>query len=211
MRGFPAKAADEIVQLLEHSQGRAFCLFTSYCQMNDLFERVRTRVGFPLLLQGTAPRSVLLERFKNTAAAVLFATSSFWQGVDVPGEQLSLRNRGPLAICSAQRSYRCRPSARVAGRRPQSILGISGAASGSGAETRFRPADSNQNRPRRPGARSTPASNACPMVKFSWNRCRITVLRIDLRMSLRFPRAIKVFLITLPTANVIPHEPGIRG
>ncbi len=100
--GFQAKAADEIVQLLEHSQGRAFCLFTSYSQMNDLFERVRTRVGFPLLLQGTAPRSVLLERFKNTAAAVLFATSSFWQGVDVPGEQLScvIVDRLPFAVPS---------------------------------------------------------------------------------------------------------------
>ncbi|HEY8715938.1 MAG TPA: ATP-dependent DNA helicase [Candidatus Acidoferrum sp.] len=100
--GFSSKAADEIVQLLEHSQGRAFCLFTSYGQMNDLFERVRTRVGFPLLLQGTAPRSALLERFKNTPAAVLFATSSFWQGVDVPGEQLScvIVDRLPFAVPS---------------------------------------------------------------------------------------------------------------
>jgi ATP-dependent DNA helicase DinG len=99
---FPARAADEIVQLLEHSQGRAFCLFTSYGQMNDLFERVRTRVGFPLLLQGTAPRSVLLERFKNTPGSVLFATSSFWQGVDVPGEQLScvIVDRLPFAVPS---------------------------------------------------------------------------------------------------------------
>jgi ATP-dependent DNA helicase DinG len=100
--GFSSKAADEIVQLLEHSQGRAFCLFTSYSQMNDLYERVRTRVGFPLMLQGTAPRSVLLERFKNTPASVLFATSSFWQGVDVPGEQLSLVivDRLPFAVPS---------------------------------------------------------------------------------------------------------------
>ena len=100
--GFPARAADEIVQLLEHSQGRAFCLFTSYGQMNDLFERVRTRVGFPLLLQGTAPRSALLERFKNTPGSVLFATSSFWQGVDVPGEQLScvIVDRLPFAVPS---------------------------------------------------------------------------------------------------------------
>src|SRR6266403_1694431 len=75
---FPQAAADEIVKLLELSEGRAFCLFTSYAQMNDLFERVRGRVSFPLLLQGTAPRSVLLERFKNTQGAVLFATSSFW-------------------------------------------------------------------------------------------------------------------------------------
>jgi ATP-dependent DNA helicase DinG len=100
--GFSAKAADEIVRLLEHSQGRAFCLFTSYSQMNELFERVRTRVSFPMLLQGTAPRSVLLERFKNTEAAVLFATASFWQGVDVPGEQLScvIVDRLPFAVPS---------------------------------------------------------------------------------------------------------------
>jgi ATP-dependent DNA helicase DinG len=100
--GFSAKAADEIVQLLEVNQGRAFCLFTSYSQMNDLFGRVRPRVSFPLLLQGTAPRSALLERFKNTESAVLFATSSFWQGVDVPGEQLScvIVDRLPFAVPS---------------------------------------------------------------------------------------------------------------
>jgi ATP-dependent DNA helicase DinG len=100
--GFSAKAAEEIVQLLELSRGRAFCLFTSYSQMNDLFERVRKRVAFPLLLQGTAPRSALLERFKNTEGAVLFATSSFWQGVDVPGEQLScvIVDRLPFAVPS---------------------------------------------------------------------------------------------------------------
>ncbi|HVH60182.1 MAG TPA: ATP-dependent DNA helicase [Candidatus Sulfotelmatobacter sp.] len=100
--GFSAKAADEIVELLGHSQGRAFCLFTSYSQMNDLFERVRSRVSFPLLLQGTAPRSALLERFKNTEGAVLFATASFWQGVDVPGEQLScvIVDRLPFAVPS---------------------------------------------------------------------------------------------------------------
>jgi len=99
---YPAAAADEIVRLLELSKGRAFCLFTSYAQMNDLYERVRSRVPFPLLLQGTAPRSALLERFKNTPAAVLFATSSFWQGVDVPGDQLScvIVDRLPFAVPS---------------------------------------------------------------------------------------------------------------
>ena len=100
--GFGAKAADEIVSLLELSQGRAFCLFTSYAQMNDLFERVQARVDFPLLLQGTAPRTVLLERFKNTPNSVLFATASFWQGVDVPGDQLScvIVDRLPFAVPS---------------------------------------------------------------------------------------------------------------
>ena len=100
--GFGAKAADEIVALLELSQGRAFCLFTSYSQMNDQFERVRGRLEFPLLLQGTAPRPVLLERFKTTPNAVLFATASFWQGVDVPGDQLScvIVDRLPFAVPS---------------------------------------------------------------------------------------------------------------
>ena len=70
--------------------------------MNDLYDRVRHRVGFPLLLQGTAPRSVLLERFKNTRNPVLFATASFWQGVDVPGQQLScvIVDRLPFAVPS---------------------------------------------------------------------------------------------------------------
>jgi ATP-dependent DNA helicase DinG len=99
---FGAQAADEIVRLLEISRGRAFCLFTSYGQMNELFGRVRERVEFPLLLQGTAPRSALLERFRNSAGAVLFATSSFWQGVDMPGEQLScvIVDRLPFAVPS---------------------------------------------------------------------------------------------------------------
>jgi ATP-dependent DNA helicase DinG len=99
---FAGSAADEIVHLLEISQGRAFCLFTSYSQMRDIYERVSGRVGFPLLLQGTAPRSILLDRFRSTPNAVLFATSSFWQGVDVPGSQLScvIIDRLPFAVPS---------------------------------------------------------------------------------------------------------------
>jgi ATP-dependent DNA helicase DinG len=99
---FSAGAAEEITRLLEISQGRAFCLFTSYSQMRDVFERVSSRVKFPLLLQGTAPRSILLDRFRSTANAVLFATSSFWQGVDVPGSQLScvVIDKLPFAVPS---------------------------------------------------------------------------------------------------------------
>jgi ATP-dependent DNA helicase DinG len=99
---FSAGAADEIAKLLEISQGRAFCLFTSYAQMRDIHERVSSRVKFPLLLQGTAPRSILLDRFKSTPNAVLFATSSFWQGVDVPGAQLScvIIDKLPFAVPS---------------------------------------------------------------------------------------------------------------
>jgi ATP-dependent DNA helicase DinG len=100
--GFAASAADEIARLLEISRGRAFCLFTSYVQMRDIFERVSARVKFPLLLQGTAPRSILLDRFRSTPNAVLFATSSFWQGVDVPGAQLScvIIDKLPFAVPS---------------------------------------------------------------------------------------------------------------
>jgi ATP-dependent DNA helicase DinG len=99
---FPASAADEIIRLLEISQGRAFVLCTSNAQMKDLFERVSGRVSFPLLRQGTAPRSILLERFRSTPNAVLFATASFWQGVDVPGAQLScvIVDRLPFAVPS---------------------------------------------------------------------------------------------------------------
>jgi ATP-dependent DNA helicase DinG len=97
---FVPQAAEEIARLLEITRGRAFCLFTSYTQMNEVHERVGERVRFPLLLQGTAPRSLLLERFRSTPGAVLFATASFWQGVDVPGEQLScvIIDRLPFAV-----------------------------------------------------------------------------------------------------------------
>ncbi|MDE3169926.1 MAG: ATP-dependent DNA helicase, partial [Acidobacteriota bacterium] len=99
---FGACAAREIERMLEITQGRAFCLFTSYAQMKDVFGRVASRVSFPLLLQGTAPRSVLLDRFRSTPNAVLFATSSFWQGVDVPGAQLScvIIDKLPFAVPS---------------------------------------------------------------------------------------------------------------
>jgi ATP-dependent DNA helicase DinG len=64
-------------------------LFTSYANMNAVAERVAGSLPFPLLIQGEAPKPVLLETFKQTPGAVLFATTSFWQGVDVAGEQLS--------------------------------------------------------------------------------------------------------------------------
>ncbi len=99
---FGESAANEIAQMLEITEGRAFCLFTSYNQMKDLYARVGDLVRFPLLLQGTAPRAALLEQFRNTPNAVLFATASFWQGVDVPGEQLScvIVDRLPFAVPS---------------------------------------------------------------------------------------------------------------
>ena len=98
--GFVARAAEEIAGLLEASQGRAFVLFTSYTQMNEIHQRVARVCRFPILLQGTAPKTVLLDRFRQREHAVLFATASFWQGVDVQGPQLScvIIDRLPFAV-----------------------------------------------------------------------------------------------------------------
>ncbi len=99
---FLDRATEEITRILEITRGRAFCLFTSYSQMKEIHERLGRKVDFPLLLQGTKPRSALLERFRTTKNAVLLATASFWQGVDVPGEQLScvIIDRLPFAVPS---------------------------------------------------------------------------------------------------------------
>jgi len=86
---FNRAAAGVVAELLERSRGRAFVLFTSYAAMRDVYEQVAPHVPWPLLLQGTAPRPALLRDFRNTPNAVLFATASFWQGVDVAGEALS--------------------------------------------------------------------------------------------------------------------------
>ena len=79
----------ETGQLLRCSRGRAFVLFTSYATMRTVVRLLETDLEYPVLVQGTAPRSVLLDDFRRTPNAVLFATSSFWQGVDVQGDQLS--------------------------------------------------------------------------------------------------------------------------
>jgi ATP-dependent DNA helicase DinG len=99
---FPEKAAERIRRVLEITKGRAFCLFTSYAQMRNTYERLLTELPYPLLLHGTAPRHVLLQQFRDTPNAVLFGTSSFWQGVDVQGEQLScvIIDRLPFAVPS---------------------------------------------------------------------------------------------------------------
>lgn len=101
-REFNRCAADQIRQVLEITRGRAFCLFTSYSAMNDIYDRLSGELRYPMLLQGTAPKSALLDEFRDTPNAVLFATASFWQGVDVQGEQLScvIIDRLPFAVPS---------------------------------------------------------------------------------------------------------------
>jgi ATP-dependent DNA helicase DinG len=97
---FTAAAAQEVARILQHSRGRAFVLFTSYQQMRLVYEKVSLDLEYPTLLQGTGPRRALLDEFRSTPHCVLFATSAFWQGVDVPGEQLScvIIDKLPFAV-----------------------------------------------------------------------------------------------------------------
>jgi ATP-dependent DNA helicase DinG len=87
--GFLDAASAEILEVLKRTRGRAFVLFTSYAALREVRVRLEGRLSFPLLVQGSAPRSALLQQFRDTPNAVLLATSSFWQGVDVAGEALS--------------------------------------------------------------------------------------------------------------------------
>ncbi len=99
---FPRSAAEEITRILSLTRGRAFVLFTSYQQMRMVYDRVSLEIDYPTLLQGTGPRNALLDEFRATPHCVLFATSSFWQGVDVQGDQLScvIIDKLPFAVPS---------------------------------------------------------------------------------------------------------------
>lgn len=86
---FLLRAADEIEAVLRLTRGRAFVLFTSYRNMEGAWRRLKGRLPFKVLLQGERPKAALLEEFKKDVPSVLFATGSFWEGVDVRGEALS--------------------------------------------------------------------------------------------------------------------------
>src|SRR5436190_586510 len=86
---FAAAAGREVVEILRRTRGRAFVLFTSYAMLRAVQAIAEMSLDYPILAQGVAPRSQLLRQFRETPNAVLFATSSFWQGVDVAGDALS--------------------------------------------------------------------------------------------------------------------------
>ena len=88
-REFATAVAEEVIEIVKRTRGRAFVLFTSYANLREVQARASGEIEYPILVQGTAPRSALLREFKATPNAVLLATSSFWQGVDVVGEALS--------------------------------------------------------------------------------------------------------------------------
>src|SRR5499427_2054901 len=95
-------AAGEVIRIVNATEGRAFVLSTSFLGMNEMYERVASQIDYPSFVQGSASKGELLKKFRATPNAVLFATSSFWQGVDVRGEQLScvLIDKLPFAVPS---------------------------------------------------------------------------------------------------------------
>jgi ATP-dependent DNA helicase DinG len=99
-RSWAEAAAAEVTRILNATEGRAFVLSTSLAGMQSLFENVWAEIDYPCLVQGSASKGQLLKRFRETPNAVLFATSSFWQGVDVRGEQLScvIIDKLPFAV-----------------------------------------------------------------------------------------------------------------
>ncbi|HMO24965.1 MAG TPA: helicase C-terminal domain-containing protein [Tepidisphaeraceae bacterium] len=101
---FVDAACERILHYLDLTHGGAFVLFTSYRMLSDCANRLRDSLmslGLPLLVHGQdGPRKTLLEKFKSTPNAVLFGTASFWQGIDVQGEQLRnvIITRLPFAV-----------------------------------------------------------------------------------------------------------------
>jgi ATP-dependent DNA helicase DinG len=99
-REWAEAAAAEVIRIVNATEGRAFVLSTSLAGMQSLYDLASPEIDYPCFLQGSASKSRLLERFRQTPNAVLFATSSFWQGVDVRGEQLScvIIDKLPFAV-----------------------------------------------------------------------------------------------------------------
>jgi ATP-dependent DNA helicase DinG len=87
--GYTEAVLEVAVPVLEASRGRAFLLFTSHRALREAAELLETRIDYPILVQGSAPKGELLERFRRLGNAVLLGTASFWEGVDVRGEALS--------------------------------------------------------------------------------------------------------------------------
>jgi ATP-dependent DNA helicase DinG len=88
-RDFAERAAPIIEECLDRTSGRAFVLFTSYARLREVHALLAGRLAFPTRLQGDLPRSALLDWFRATKNAVLFGTGTFWEGIDVVGDQLS--------------------------------------------------------------------------------------------------------------------------
>lgn len=116
--------------LLEYSRGRAFLLFTSHRALRAAADGLESRVAYPLLVQGSAPRAELLERFRRLGNAVLLGTASFWEGVDVRGEGPVLRHYRQTALRLPRRPGPGRPHRCPAASGREPFLGLSVAPGG---------------------------------------------------------------------------------
>jgi ATP-dependent DNA helicase DinG len=87
---WPDAAIDELAALIDAAGGRTLALFTSYKAMDRAVDALRPRLDVPVLAQGDLPKAALVARFTREPETCLFATMSFWQGIDVPGPSLSL-------------------------------------------------------------------------------------------------------------------------
>ena len=147
-RRLPAAAAARMAELCAITGGRALLLFTSFRNMRIAEAHLRAALPFPLLVQGERPRHLLLAAMRARVGSVLLATQSFWEGVDVPGEALSLvvMDRIPFAVpddpLTAARIDRIRDDGR------RSVRRLPAAARGAGAQAGLRPPDPHAHRPR---------------------------------------------------------------
>jgi ATP-dependent DNA helicase DinG len=98
--GAEAAIIEELVELIAAAGGRTLALFTNRSVMNRVAEAVAPRLKTPVLVQGTLSRQRIITEFRDDAEASLFAVTSFWQGIDVPGHSLSLVtiDRLPFAV-----------------------------------------------------------------------------------------------------------------
>jgi ATP-dependent DNA helicase DinG len=88
--GYQKKLHEQMKELVSLSRGRALVLFTSFAALDAAWHVLRDELDYPIFRQGEMPRHVMLKKFINQTEAVLFAVASFWEGVDVPGESLSM-------------------------------------------------------------------------------------------------------------------------
>ena len=156
---FAGAAGRQVIEILKRTRGRAFVLFTSYATLRAVQAMAEMALDYPILVQGTVPRSQLLKRFRETPHSVLLATSSFWQGVDVVGEALScvIIDKLPFASPGEPDDRRADRSHPGPGRR--AVRRVPGAAGHPGAAAGARPAHPPPQRPGRPGGARSPAAD----------------------------------------------------
>ena len=158
--------------VLQASGGRAFLLFTTLRALRRAHELLRASIEYPLLVQGTGSRSELLARFRALGNAVLLGSQSFWEGVDVRGEALSLVviDKLPFAPPDDPVLAARIEALRSAGR--QSVQRAAAAAGGAAAQAGRRAPDPRRDRPRRADAVRPAPGVASPTAGASCRACR---------------------------------------